>query len=36
MLSLGYAKPLEGNIYTAAAYDNSKVFLQVWDITTAK
>lgn len=36
MLSLGCAKTLEGNIYTTAAYDNSMVFLQVWDITTVK
>lgn len=36
MLSLGYAKTLEGNIDTAAVSDNSKLFLHVWGISTVK
>lgn len=36
MLSLGCAKTLEGSTYAAAAYGNSKVSLQIWDITPVR
>lgn len=36
LLSRGYSKTLEGSAYTAAAYGNSKVSLQVWDITPVR